>query len=164
MKFTSFIKAYKVALASVCEKVSDWPKVYLGDLYLPDEDNPEKITFVFSNGPFMETGDLALSVSVNVFLIDSYYKNDKRTFSELAEENSLDKNDIIMHYIDTKENINETSRLLVLLEVVADKLNNIYENTDSILLKDVFFKFNDDLIRFEFSDCAVTTNGCLIMF
>lgn len=37
MKLSTFIKSYKIALTSVCDKVSDWKAMFIGSIAFPDE-------------------------------------------------------------------------------------------------------------------------------
>lgn len=160
MKFISFIKAYKFALASVSEKISDWPTAYLGSVHFPDED--DKITFIFSTGPYMQTGDLALSASISIPSLERY-RGGLKSIAE-ATGNSLDKDTLAKEYVRRNVEINEVGRVVVLLDVLLEKLKLITDDWENSILKDIQFNFENDLARFDVDDMRILTNGCLVSF
>ena len=60
MKLITFIKSYKLALASVNSKVASWKGVYLGEVTFPENGN-SLIKFIFANTCF--TIFIALAIS-----------------------------------------------------------------------------------------------------
>lgn len=164
MKFTTFIKAYKIALAHITDQVKEWPRVYLGDITFPGEgDVPEdQILFVFSSGYAMQSGDVGLTITLDVQAIEKLRGGlDKVT--EKARK-TLDVHDLAKWYIGQNSKINEAGRILVLLDVISDQLKAAdVSSIDSATLSHLYFNFDKDLADFGINSSSVITNGSLTM-
>ena len=109
MKFTTFIKSYKIAISQINDKVSDWEKVYIGEIIFPNTGN-YVIHFIFSSGYNMQPGDLAISVPVNSFNVEQL---DGGLNGILQLTNGqYDACTLAREYIDAKEKINDVGRIL----------------------------------------------------
>ena len=115
MKLTTFIKSYKIALSNINNKVANWKNVYLGDIYFPDNDSPDKIVFIFSSGHNMQPGDMGISAAVNTKAVEMM-RGGLSTIAEMTYD-ALDKDVLAREYINRKEKINECGRVMVLLEL-----------------------------------------------
>ena len=161
MKFTTFIKAYKIALSNISGKVSDWKSVYLGDTIFPDDDN--MLRFIFTNGYNMQPGDLGISASLDISSVEKF--DGGLTTIQQMTMNSLDKDVLAREYINHKEKINEAGRVLVLLETLLLRLQTMYSDTwESAEINSLWFNFDKDIAEFNIDNTNVYTNGCLVLF
>lgn len=164
MKFTTFIKAYKLALANMGDKVSSWQSVYLGSIHLP-EDNDNKLTFVFSSGYNMQPGDMGISASLNITTLENVAKSNGglNTIAKMTSD-ALDKDVLAREYKLHKEKINEAGRFVVLLEVILDKLYTMEpDKWSSTNIENVYFDFDKDLAEFDLVDTRIYTDGQLVL-
>lgn len=71
MKFITFIKACRLAIAHVRSRITDWSKTYLGVVYFPDDENPDRIGFLLSNTYDMESGSGGANISYSIKAIEN---------------------------------------------------------------------------------------------
>lgn len=69
MKLTTLLKSYKIALYEISRRVSDWDRVYIGTVEVPEKD--KNITFIFSDTKDMSYGSIGLKVSFHTSKIES---------------------------------------------------------------------------------------------
>ena len=82
MKFTTFIKAYKLVLSDIEKKVRDWNRVFITKVSFDDE----KLKMVFANNKDMSPGTIAMQTAVNYLTIENCIANallDKLLLSSL---------------------------------------------------------------------------------
>lgn len=132
MKFTTFLKAYKIILSDIDKKVKDWDRVYLNTISF-DENT---LQLIFSNSKLMEAGAMALQTSVNYFMIE------KIKFG-------LDKLAISKEYADTVNEVNDVGKFLAILDFMLSQLNDMTENINNIILLDAYFDLDKDLAIFD---------------
>jgi len=162
MKLTTFIKAYKIALFNISDKVNEWKGVYIGDIEFP-KDNEFKLKFTFSSGYSMQTGDIAISASLNIEHVENL-KGGLNTIAQMTTD-SLDKDMMAREYINQNEKINEAGRMLVLLETLLSRLQTMKpDKWESSIISSVGFNFENDIAEFCIDGSRAYTNGCLLMF
>lgn len=156
MRLLTFIKAYKIALYSISEKVSKWKDVYLGDVYFPGEhDIPDtRVGFLFSNSQTMEPGAIGLSVALDIFGVENISGN----IESLTLSNGSIKPEI---------KINDAGRVIVILDGLITQLESILDTgIESVHISSMSFNFDEDLAILKlnaFRD-EIYTNGNLILF
>lgn len=161
MKFTTFIKAYKLALSNIGSRTASWKGVYLGDVHFPENNN--RLVFIFSSGPFMELGDIGMSATLN---IDSVEKLDGglNSIAKMTGD-ALDKDVMAREYLSKNEKINECGRIMVLLETLLDRFKTVEpDKWESADIESVFFNFDKDLAEFSVDGVKIYTNGSLVLF
>lgn len=163
MKFTTFIKAYKLALFNISEKVSSWKDVFLGNVVFPENDD-KIIKFIFTSGFNMMPGDMGISAALNIESVENLPKGGLSTIAEMTS-GDIDKDVMAREYISKGEKINEAGRVLVLLETLLSRLQTIepdkWEYAD---ISSVGFNFDKDTADFNIDGTIVYTNGSLVMF
>jgi len=163
MKFTTFIKAYKLALFNVSEKVSSWKNVFLGSIFFPENDN-NTLKFIFTNGYNMQPGDVGISASLNIENIENLPKGGLSTIAEMTSD-ALDKDVMAREYINNGEKINEAGRILVLLEILVLRLQTAEPHAwESAEIESLIFDFDKDIAEFSINNKRVYTNGSLVLF
>lgn len=160
MKLTTFIKTYKIALASTTERVSNWNNIYLCEIHFPEDDG--KIKFTFSNEYDMKPGAIAISVTIDSFRAESI-EGGLKSVSEMMSH-ILDSNILAREYINHNEKINEAGRMVVLFDTLMQHLKEDTFNWKDAIIKDVLFNFEDDAAKFLINDKSIITNGCLVLF
>lgn len=161
MKFTTFIKAYKIALSGISNRVKDWRNVYLSTIEFPKED--ETLRFIFSDSYNATTGSLAVSAILNTFQIESY-RGGLDSVSEMTSH--LLSNEILAkEYIKHKERINEAGRFLILIDCILDNFKKFKTDDyiNSALISDIEFNFESDVSKFTINGSFVYTNGVMTM-
>lgn len=161
MKFTTFIKAYKIALSGISNKVKDWDNVYLSTIEFPKED--EILRFIFSDSYNASTGSLAISAALSTFQVE-LYKGGLDPVSEMTHH--LLPNEILSkEYVKRKERINEAGRFLILLDCVLDNFKKFKTDDyiNSACIKDIEFNFESDVSKFNINDSFIYTNGVMTM-
>ena len=163
MKLITFIKSYKLALASVNSKVASWKGVYLGEVTFPENGN-SLIKFIFANDYEMKPGALGLSVAFSVEEIERI-ENVYDGISDNYILDTIDKDAFAREYIKRGEKINEVSRLLIMLEILIKRLQ--LSNPDTYLsseLTELYFNFDDDHAEFVIDGKSIYTDGVLLLF
>lgn len=162
MKLTTFIKAYKLALYNVGDRVAEWKNVYLGSTFFPEKD--EKILrFILTSGYDMQPGDMGISATLNIDNVENL-KGGLKTIAEMTTD-ALDKDVMAREYINKGEKINEAGRVLVLLETLLSRLQMAEPDTwESAEINSVFFNFDKDIAEFNIDGTTIYTNGSLVMF
>ena len=162
MKLTTFTKAYKLALANVGDKVSDWKDVYIGSIIFPDE-GENVLRFIFSSGYNMQPGDMGISAAINLANVEKL-KGGLNTIAEMTMD-ALDKDVLAREYINRGEKINEAGRMMVLLETLLQRLQLMeLDRWESAEIESIEFNFDKDLAEFDVDDMHIYTNGSLVMF
>ena len=162
MKLTTFMKAYKIALSNIGDRVKDWSNVYLGDVQFPDDDRPDRITFVFSTGHDMQPGDMGLSAALPIIAVESL-KGGLNSIAKMTMD-ALDKDCLAREYINRKEKINDCGRVMVLLETMLERLKVMEEDRwGSAEITNIFFNFDKDLAEFIVDGMTIYTNGSLVL-
>jgi hypothetical protein len=161
MKLTTLIKAYKLALASVDDKVANWDTMYVGDIVLPNESS-DKLVFVFSTSYDMKQGSMGLSTTINCDLVEKM-SGGLKTIAEMTM-NVLDRDMLAREYIAHGEKINEAGRVLVLLETLLQRLKDLNDSQEEFEIKDLYFNFDEDSISCVVDDRNVYTDGNLVLF
>lgn len=156
MRLLTFIKAYKIALYSISEKVSKWKDVYLGDVYFPGEhDIPDtRVGFLFSNSQTMEPGAIGLSVALDIFGVENISGN----IESLTLSNGSIKPEI---------KINNAGRVIVILDGLVTRLESILDTgIESVHISRMSFNFEEDLAILKLSAFKdeIHTDGNLILF
>lgn len=160
MKLTTFIKAYRFALYNIESKVNDWNNIYLGGVYLPDDD--DKLTFIFSSGSRMQPGDMAISIAISVRSLLHNYKIS--SISEMTGD-AIDRDVLAKEYISQKKEINDVGRIIVLLETILSNVKLIeHDNWESSKLDDFNFNFDTGLLDVVIDGIQMSTDGHLVMF
>ena len=140
MKLSTFIKAYKIALSSVCVQIKDWKGVYIGSIIFPDaEDN--RITFIFSNNADLEPGSLGVSASLSVDAVESI-------------KGGLAK-------------ISDVGKVLIVLNNLSLRLRDLYQDDwSNIDITNVWFAPDRGFAYFELDrfKSTVQTDGQLFLF
>jgi hypothetical protein len=157
MKFITFIKAYKIALDGISNRVKDWHNVYLSTIEFPKED--EVLRFIFSDSYNAATGGLAISAALNTFQVE-LYKGGLGSVYHLLPNEILAK-----EYVKRKEQINEAGRFLILLDCILDNFKKFKTDDyiNSACIKDIEFNFESDVSKFTINDSFVYTNGIMTM-
>lgn len=132
MKFTTFLKAYKIILSDIDKKVKDWDRVYLNTISF-DENT---LQLIFSNSKLMEAGAMALQTSVNYFMIE------KIKFG-------LDKLAISKEYADVINEVNDVGKFLAILDFMLSQLNDMTEDINNINLLNAYFDLDKNLAIFD---------------
>lgn len=164
MKLTTFIKAYKIALSNINDKVASWKSVYVGSILLPEKNDP-RLAFIFSTGHDMQAGELAMSVSLNENSLDRLDNTSKGldSVSEITK-NALDKDVLAREYKSRCEKINEAGRFVIVLEVLLDRLKSVEPDSWSDSdVSEIYFDFNKDLAEFCINGSRVYTDGQLLL-
>ncbi len=153
IKLTTLIKAYKLALSNLSEKVDKWDKVYLGEVRFICENSQNNIVFTFSNSGTMEPGAIGISAALNIELVEKL-------------KGGLESITIAKDYINRSLEINEAGRMLVVFDNLFTTLSNMGFNfCESINVKDVYFDFDKGIAIFE-TDCfkdPISTDGHLVL-
>lgn len=150
MKLSTFIKSYKIALPSVCEKVSDWKSLYLGSVAFPDSD--DKITFIFSNSDSMTSGSLGVSATLSESSIESI-------------SGGLDNISLIEEVPNVK--INDAGKFLVVLNNLVNHLMKLFDDKlVDVEVNQLWFDHDNGLAHFELNKfkSEVQTDGRLFLF
>lgn len=160
MKLATFIKAYRFALYNIESKVSDWENIYLGDTYLPDDN--DKLTFIFSSGSRMQPGDMAISITINVKAFS--YSYNISSISEMTND-AIDRDVLAKEYISKKKEINDVGRIIVLLEIILSNVKLIgHDDWESSELDSFNFNFETGLLDVVIDGIQMSTDGHLVMF
>lgn len=150
IKLTTFIKAYKIILSNISDKVSKWGKVYLDSV---DFDNSENVIFTFISSSVREVGVMGISAGLNIELIENI-------------KGGLDNITISKEYINTGAEINEAGRMLIVLDNLFQTLTNMgpdfWEDTK---IKSIEFDFDKGLAIFETDlfKAPISTDGRLVL-
>ena len=150
MKLSTFIKSYKIALSSVCEKVSDWKSLYLASVMFPDSD--DNITFIFSNSDSMASGSLGVSATLSESSIESI-------------SGGLDSISLIEEAPDVK--INDAGKFLVILNNLINHLMKLFSDKwVDIEVSHLWFDYDKGLAYFKLDkfESVVQTDGKLFLF
>lgn len=156
IKLTTFIKAYKIALSNIFEKVNKWKSVYLGEVHLPGESeySPEdRILFIFSSSSTMDPGSQGIQASLSVAAIEGV-------------NGGLDNITIAKEYINADKEINEAGRMLIALDNLYQTFKNISEeDCNSVNIKSLWFDFDKGLAVFQTDifKSPVSTDGKLFL-
>lgn len=132
MKFTTFLKAYKIILSDIDKKVRDWDRVYLNTISF-DENT---LQLIFSNSKLMETGAIALRTAVDYLMIDRL-------------KFGLEKLAISKEYADAINEINDVGKFLATLDFMLSQLNNMTEDINNINLLSTYFDLDKNLAIFD---------------
>jgi hypothetical protein len=116
MKLTTFIKAYKIALCNVSEKVSSWKSVFIGGIFFPENDN-NTLKFIFTSGYSAQPGDIGISATLNIENVENLPKGGLSTIAEMTSD-AFD-NDIM-----AREYINNGEKKDALIGAVIDALTH----------------------------------------
>ena len=153
MKLSTFIKAYKIALSSVCVQIKDWKGVYIGSIIFPDaEDN--RVTFIFSSSADLEPGSLGVSASLSVDAVESI-KGGLANIA-LAEE-----------HITSNAKISDVGKVLIVLNNLSLRLRDLYQDDwSNIDITNVWFAPDRGFAYFELDrfKSTVQTDGQLFLF
>lgn len=150
MKLSTFIKSYKIALSSVCEKVSDWESLYLVSVMFPDSD--DNITFIFSNSDSMASGSLGVSATLSESSIESI-------------SGGLDSISLVEEAPDVK--INDAGKFLVILNNLVNHLMKLFSDKwVDIEVNQLWFDHDKGLAYFKLDkfESVVQTDGKLFLF
>ena len=153
IKLTTLIKAYKLALSNLGEKVGKWGKVYLGEVRFIGEKVPDSIVFTFSNSSTMEPGAMGISAALNIELVEKL-------------KGGLESITIAKDYINKSLEINEAGRMLVVLDNLFTTLSNMGPDFwEDAMVKDVYFDFDKDLAIFDTDifKAPISTDGHLVL-
>lgn len=153
MKLSTFIKSYKIALTSVCDKVSDWKAMFIGSITFPDETD-NRITFIYSNSCDMEPGSMGISASLSIPSIESI-SGGLDSFSHLSKHISQD----------TK--INDSGRFLIILSNLSNRLKDLFgDDWVNVKVSHVWFNPDRGFAYFELDrfKTTVQTDGFLFLF
>lgn len=151
MKLSTFIKSYKIALSSVCEKVSDWKAIYFTSISFNESDNT--VTFIFSDSDSMSPGSLGISATLKESVIESI-------------SGGLD-NIYLIDSVIPNVKINDAGNILVVLNNLMNHLKKLYsDDWISIELSNVWFNSDEGLAYFELDKfkSAIQTDGKLFLF
>ena len=132
MKFTTFLKAYKIILSDIDKKVKDWDRVYLNTISF-DENT---LRLIFSNSKLMEAGAIALQTAVNYSMIE------KLKFG-------LEKIEISKEYADAINEVNDVGKFLAILDFMLSQFNDMTEDINNIILLDAYFDLDKNLAVFD---------------
>lgn len=132
MKFTTFLKAYKIILSDIDKKVRDWDRVYLNTISF-DENT---LQLIFSNSKSMEVGAIALRTAVDYLMIDGL-------------KFGLEKLAISKEYADVINEINDVGKFLATLDFMLSQLNKMTEDINNINLLSVYFDLDKNLAIFD---------------
>lgn len=151
MKLSTFIKSYKIALSSVCEKVGNWKAIYFTSISLNELD--DTVTFIFSDSDSMSPGSLGVSATFKVSAVESI-------------SGGLDSIYLIDSIISNVK-INDAGNVLVVLNNLMNHLKKLYsDDWISIELSDVWFDSDKGLAYFKLDKfkSAIQTDGKLFLF
>lgn len=151
MKLSTFIKSYKIALSSVCEKVNGWKAIYFTSLSFNELD--DTATFIFSDNDSMSPGSLGISATLKESAIESI-------------SGGLD-NLYLVDSIIPNVKINDAGNVLVILNNLMSHLKRLYyDDWGSIELGDVWFNSDKGLAYFKLDkfESVVQTDGKLFLF
>lgn len=132
MKFTTFLKAYKIILSDIDKKVRDWDRVYLNTISF-DENT---LQLIFSNSKLMEVGAIALRAAVDYLMIDRL-------------KFGLEKLAISKEYADVINEINDVGKFLATLDFMLSQLNKMTEDINNINLLNAYFDLDKNLAVFD---------------
>ena len=139
IKLTTLIKAYKLALSSIYEKVENWNTIYLKSVSLPNTDDlpGDTIVFTFSNNSKFQPGALAISISLSIYSVERF----KGGLNYLEVEKEL---------ITSKTPINDIGRFLLILFHLMDQIKVLFseESVDDIVVESIDFDLDRDLFIF----------------
>ena len=134
MKLTTFIKAYKLSLAEIANKVKDWKSVYFGTVDLPNETN-ENVVITFSSTSDMAPGSIGVTVAFNEKSVESL----KDGISEPA---------IPKGYLDNVKSSNDAIRFLIALYKCYKQIECEVDDIESALLNSCTYTDDSDLVTF----------------
>ena len=150
IKLTTFIKAYKIVLSNISDKVSKWDKVYLDSV---DFDNSENVIFTFTSSSVREVGVMGISAGLNIELVEKI-------------KGGLEKITISKEYINTGAEINEVGRMLIVLDNLFQTLTNMGPDFwEDAKIKSIDFDFDKGLAIFETDifKAPISTDGRLVL-
>lgn len=134
MKFTTFIKAYKLSLAEITTKVKDWGGVYFGTVDLPNETN-ENVVITFSSTPDMAPGSIGVTIAFDEKSVESL----KGGISEPA---------IHKDYLVSVKQSNDAMRFLIALYYCYKQIKNEVNDIESVLLDSCTYSADSDVVTF----------------
>ena len=151
MKLSTFIKSYKIALSSVCEKVNDWKAIYFTSISFNELD--DTATFIFSDNDSMSPGSLGISATLKESAIESI-------------RGCLDSLYLVDSIIPNVK-INDAGNVLVILNNLMNHLKRLYsDDWSNIDITNVWFNSDKGLAYFELDrfKSTVQTDGKLFLF
>lgn len=151
MKLSTFIKSYKIAFSSVCEKVSDWKAIYFGSVSFNESDNT--VTFIFANSDSMSPDSLGISATLKSSAVENI-------------SGGLDSLYLIDSIIPNVK-INDAGNVLVILNNLMNHLKKLYsDDWCSTELNSIWFDSDKGLAYFEIDrfKSVVQTDGKLFLF
>lgn len=158
MKFTTFIKAYKLVLSDIEKKVRDWNRVFITKVSFDDE----KLKMVFANNKDMSPGTIAMQTAVNYFTIENCIANAL-----------LDKLSISDAYADVVDEINDVGKFLSIMDFVLSQLVNMVKDVDNdVQLLDLYADTDNNLVIIDLAltednetfKMTLRTDGKITMF
>ena len=167
MKFTTFIRAYKIILSDISKKVKDWDRVFITQAQFDDS----KLQLVFSNSKDMSPGAIALRTTFNYSVVSKNLKWAAFSIDELAS--GIEKLSIADTYANLISEVNDAGKFISILDFVLSQLKDIVGDVENdVQMLDVYFDTVNNLVVFglsltdEFETFMVTlrTDGHVTMF
>lgn len=135
MKLTTFIKAYKLSLAEITNKVKDWDRVYFGTVDFPNETN-ENVVITFSSTPDMAPGSTGVTIAFDEKSVESL----KGGISELA---------VPKDYLDSVKQSNDAMRFLIAIHSCYKQIKNEVNDVESVLIDSCKYSADSDMVTFK---------------
>lgn len=160
MKFTTFIRAYKVILSDISKRIKDWDRVFVTQAQFDDS----KLQLVFSDSKDMSPGAIALRTTFNYGAVSKDLKWAALNIGKLS---------IADTYTNLINEVNDAGKFINILDFVLSQLKCIVDNVEKdAQMFDLYFDTVNNLIVFglsltdEFETFMVTlrTDGHVTMF
>lgn len=160
MKFTTFIRAYKVILSDISKRVKDWDRVFVTQAQFDDS----KLQLVFSDSKDMSPGAIALRTTFNYVAVSKDLKWAAFNIGKLS---------IADTYTNLISEVNDAGKFISILDFVLSQLKGIVDNVEKdVQMFDLYFDTVNNLIVFglsltdEYETFMVTlrTDGHVTMF
>lgn len=158
MKFTTFIKAYKIILSDIEKKTRDWNRVFITGVVIESE----TLKVIFANNKELTPGTIAMQTAINYFALES-----------VASNVLLEKVSMSDAYFSTVDETNDAIKFISVIDFVLSQLKNMVNSVDNdVQLLDLYTDINNNLIvislaltdEFETFKITLRTDGKITMF
>ena len=133
VKLITLIKAYKLALSNISNKIPDWNRVYLGSVKFSPTDKPDTISFIFSNSNMMEPGAMGLSAALPIESVELF-------------TGGLDSIAVAEEYANNCSEINDIGKMLLVFDKLCKHLQSLASDISEVLISEMYFNYEKNLV------------------
>lgn len=156
MKVTTFIRAYKIILSDINQKIRDWERVFITNVSF----DSNKLQIVFADNRDMLPGTIVMRTALEYGLVDRL-------------KLGIDKFPISGAYADAIEEVNDAGKFISILDFTLSQLKTMVNDIEKDAhLLDVYFDTANNFVimglsltdEFEAFKLTLRTDGKLTMF